>query len=35
LKQDAAGRVFVSARRQIELVHEFERRGLSAPEFAA
>ena len=35
LKQDAGGRVFVPAGRQIELVQEFERSGLSAPKFAA
>jgi len=35
LKQDAGGRIFVPAGRQIELVQEFERSGLSAPKFAA
>ena len=35
LKQDAGGRVFVPTGRQIELVQEFERSGLSAPKFAA
>ena len=35
LKQDAGGRVFVPAGRQIELVQEIERSGLSAPKFAA
>ena len=35
LNQDAGGRVFVPTGRQIELVQEFERSGLSAPKFAA
>jgi len=35
LQQDAGGRIFVPAGRQIELVQEFERSGLSAPKFAA
>ena len=35
LKQDAGGRLFVPTGRQIELVQEFERSGLSAPKFAA
>jgi hypothetical protein len=35
LKSDADGRVFVPVERQVELVREFERSGLSGPRFAA
>lgn len=35
LKSDAGGRTFVPLERQIELVREFERSGLSGPRFAA
>ena len=35
VKRDAGGRVFVPARRQIELVQDLERSGLIAPDFAA
>jgi hypothetical protein len=34
LKSDAAGRVLVPLDRQVELVREFERSGLSGPRFA-
>jgi hypothetical protein len=34
LKRDAGGRVVVSLERQIELVREYERSGLSGPKFA-
>jgi hypothetical protein len=35
LKRDAGGRVMVPLARQIELVREYERSGLSGPKFAA
>lgn len=35
LKRDAGGRVVVPLARQVELVREFERSGLSGPRFAA
>ena len=35
LKRDAGGRVVVPLERQIELVREYERSGLSGPKFAA
>jgi hypothetical protein len=35
LKSDACGRTLVPLERQIELVREFERSGLSSPRFAA
>ena len=35
LKRDAGGRVVVPVQRQIELVREYERSGLSGPKFAA
>jgi hypothetical protein len=35
LKSDAGGRVVVPLARQVELVREFERSGLSGPRFAA
>ena len=35
LKRDAGGRVVVPVERQIELVREYERGGLSGPKFAA
>lgn len=35
LKSDAGGRVVVPLARQVELVREFERSGLSGPQFAA
>ena len=35
LKRDAGGRVMVPLARQIELVGEYERSGLSGPKFAA
>jgi hypothetical protein len=35
LKIDATGRVMVPVERQVELVREFERSGLSGPRFAA
>jgi hypothetical protein len=35
LKCDAGGRVLVPLARQVELVREFERSGLSGPKFAA
>jgi hypothetical protein len=35
LKSDADGRVFLPVERQVELVREFERSGLSGPRFAA
>lgn len=35
LKSDAGGRVIVPVERQVELVREFERSGLSGPRFAA
>ena len=35
LKRDAGGRVLVPLPRQVELVREFERSGLSGPKFAA
>ena len=35
LKRDAGGRVVVPVERQIELVREYERSGLSGPKFAA
>ena len=35
LKRDAGGRVMVSLARQVELVREYERSGLSGPKFAA
>ena len=34
LKSDAGGRVLVPVDRQVELVREFERSGLSGPRFA-
>lgn len=34
LKSDASGRVLVPVERQVELVREFERSGLSGPRFA-
>lgn len=34
LKSDACGRVLVPVERQVELVREFERSGLSGPRFA-
>lgn len=34
LKRDAGGRVLVPVARQVELVREFERSGLSGPKFA-
>lgn len=34
LKRDAGGRVLVPVERQVELVREFERSGLSGPKFA-
>lgn len=34
LKSDAGGRVLVPVERQVELVREFERSGLSGPRFA-
>ena len=34
LKRDAGGRVLVPLPRQVELVREFERSGLSGPKFA-
>jgi len=34
LKSDASGRVVVPVERQVELVREFERSGLSGPRFA-
>lgn len=34
LKSDAVGRVLVPVERQVELVREFERSGLSGPRFA-
>ena len=34
LKRDAGGRVLVPVARQVELVSEFERSGLSGPKFA-
>ena len=35
LKRDAGGRIMVPLARQVELVQEFERSGLSGPKFAA
>ena len=35
LKSDASGRMLVPVERQVELVREFERSGLSGPRFAA
>jgi hypothetical protein len=35
LKSDAGGRMLVPVERQVELVREFERSGLSCPRFAA
>lgn len=35
LKSDAGGRMLVPVERQVELVREFERSGLSGPRFAA
>jgi hypothetical protein len=35
LKSDGAGRVQTPVQRQVELVREFERSGLSGPRFAA
>lgn len=35
LKSDAGGRMFLPVERQVELVREFERSGLSGPRFAA
>jgi hypothetical protein len=35
LKSDAGGRMVVPLKRQLELVREFERSGLSGPRFAA
>jgi hypothetical protein len=35
LKSDADGRVFLPVERQVELVREFERNGLSGLRFAA
>jgi hypothetical protein len=35
LKSDVGGRVFLPVERQVELVREFERSGLSGPRFAA
>jgi hypothetical protein len=35
LKSDAGGRMLLSVERQVELVREFERSGLSGPRFAA